>query len=169
MGKRAGMILLLPIVLLLGGCFVEEDTITINKDGLLRFDSVVTVEDADQRYKFEDIDRATTQSVGELQGAKWKVERTWVSKERPYKLKFTGSGKLGEVAPTTKFYKLERKSDKRIGIVFLAPGTEKEPSKRSIVFTPQDGTEIRGLSGNGKPVSKIDKVTELESYVIQLP
>jgi hypothetical protein len=103
--------LLLAAVCLLSGCFLQEDSITIAADGHVSFESLVTVADQEEKMEFSNLDKLTSDVAEELRGAHWKVERSWISKKRPYQFKMTGSGQLADVARNTRFYSLESVSE----------------------------------------------------------
>jgi len=157
---------LLAAVCLLGGCFLQEDSITISGDGHVSFESLVTVADQEEKIQFSDLDKATSDVAEELRGAHWKVERSWVSKSRPYKFKMTGSGQLAEVAPKTRFYSLESVSDKVYRVKFLTPGGTTNGGRR-IMFTPSGG-KLLVRDTNGAVVSQIDDPSEEVPYTILL-
>ena len=164
---REGM-LLLPLVLFVGGCFVEQDSIAISGDGGVSFDSTVTIEDAENKFEFSALENLASQAVQELRDGKWGVQQKWLSKTRPYKIQLTGSGKLSKVTPSTKFYALVRVNDKEYKIRFLTPSTEGKPSRRSIVFTKKDEGGADVVDAQGNPVSKIENVSESATYTIKL-
>src|SRR5215831_11618142 len=93
---KRGM-LLVPLVLIVAGC-VEEDTITVAHDGLVKFESAVTVPDDAKKFEVSQLEGLLSELVSELRKGKWTVEQKWLSRERPYRFVLTGSGKLGEVA-----------------------------------------------------------------------
>jgi hypothetical protein len=157
--------LLLAAVCLLSGCFVQEDSITISSDGRVSFESLVTVADQEEKIQFSDLDKITSDVAKELQGAHWTVERSWVSKKRPYQFKMTGSGQLAEVARGTRFYSLESVGDKIYRIKFLTPGASANGSRR-ILFTSSGGKMVRDK--NGGVVSQIDDPSEEVPYTIVL-
>jgi len=158
--------LLLAAVFLLSGCFVQEDSITISGDGKVSFESLVTVADQEKKIQFSDLDKITSDVAEELHGAHWKVERSWISKERPYQFKMTGSGQLAELARKTRFYTLEPVSDKVYRIKFLTPGGSTNGSRR-IMFTSSGG-KMFVRDKNGAVVSQIDEPSEEVAYTIVL-
>ena len=158
--------LLLAAVCLLSGCFLEEDSITISGDGHVSFESLVTVADQDKKIEFPDLDKLTSEVAEELRGAHWKVERSWISKKRPYQFKMTGSGQLADVGRKTRFYSLEPVIDKVYRIKFLTPDANTNGSRR-ILFTPSAG-KILVHDKNGAVVSQIDSPSEDVTYTIVL-
>ena len=158
--------LLLAAVCLLSGCFVQEDSITISGDGHVSFESLVTVADQEKKIEFSDLDKLTSNVAEELRGAHWKVERSWISKKRPYQFKMTGSGQLAEVARKTRFYSLESVIEKVYRIKFLSPDANTNGSRR-ILFTASGG-KIFIHDKNGAVVSQIDDPSEEVPYTIVL-
>jgi len=157
-------------VLLLGGCFVEEDSISISPDGTVKFESVVSVADTAKKMAFADVDKTATTLLDELREHHWKITQTWMSKERPYQLKVTGEGKLAEVVAGTRLYSLTKVDDKHYRIHFGTPGSEADPSQRRIAFSPMDASGKTGVyTPDGKPVSQIDAVVPTDVYSIVLP
>ena len=158
--------LLLAAVCLLSGCFLEEDSITISGDGHVSFESLVTVADQEEKLEFSNLDKLTSDVETELRGANWKVERSWISKKRPYQFKMTGSGQLAEIGRKTRFYSLESVGVKVYRIKFLTPGANANASRR-IFFTSSAGkTFIHDK--DGAAVSQIDGPSDDVSYTIVL-
>jgi hypothetical protein len=156
--------------LLLGGCFVEEDAISIRPDGTVKFESLVTVADAAKKFAFADVEKTAKTLLDELREHRWTVSETWLSKERPYQLKVTGEGKLAEVTGGTRLYSLTKVDEKLYRIHFGTPGSEADPSHRRIVFSPMDAGGKTGVyTPDGKPVTQIDAVVQTDVYSIVLP
>jgi hypothetical protein len=158
--------LLLAALCLLSGCFLQEDSITISGDGRVSFESLVTVADQEEKMEFSNLDKLTSDVAEELRGAHWKVERSWISKKRPYQFKMTGSGQLADVARNTRFYSLESVSEKVYRIKFLTPGAGANGSRR-ILFNSSGGKTFIHDKG-GAVVSQIDGPSEEVAYTILL-
>ena len=162
-------VLLLPLVLILAGC-VEEDTITITGDGVVHFESLVTVSDEAHKTSFADIDKGVADLVAELEKIRWKVERKWVSEKRPYAFQIKGSGNLREVGSSTKFYTLAPVMAGFYRVFFLTPqGEDGNPIRRRIVFPASPGTpnaEVHDAAGH--LVTQIDTVLPEDPYSIRL-
>ena len=157
-------------VLLLSGCFVEEDSISIRPDGTVKFESLVTVADAAKKFAFADVEKTAKTLLDELRDHHWTVRETWVSKERPYQLTVAGEGKLAEVSGATRLYSLTKVDDKHYRIHFGTPGSADDPSQRRIVFSPMDASGKTGVyTPDGKPVTQIDAVVATDVYSIVLP
>jgi len=161
-------VLLLPLVLMLAGC-VEEDAITITGDGLVTFQSVVTLSD-DKKTKLADIEKGLSELVTELQQAKWTVEQKWLSRERPYSFQVTGSGNLGDVGALTKFYALTPVFSGFYRVVFLTPQAEDgTPTHRRIVFTKTSGAPNAEVhNAVGRLITQIDDVSVGGVHTIRL-
>ena len=167
---RANTVVACCAVLVLAGCFVEEDSISISPDGTVKFESVVTVADPAKKIAFADAEKTAKTLLDELRERHWKVTETWVSKERPYQLKVTGEGKLAEVTGGTRLYSLTQVDAKHYRIHFGTPGSEAEPSQRRIAFSPMDAGGKTGVyTPDGKPVTQIDTVVPTDVYSIILP
>ena len=160
--------LLLPLLVVLAGCYEEQDVVTISSDGLVHFESTVTVKDTDKKMSPEAMQQTAERVVSDLQRAKWNVEMAWISKERPYRMTFSGEGKLADIESATSFYRLKRVDDKTYTISFLMPGNEGEKSIRSIVFKSTRG-QAEVIDRKGNPVLKIASVSESDLYGIKLP
>jgi hypothetical protein len=166
----ANTILACCAALLLVGCFVEEDTISIGADGTVKFESVVTVADPDKKMSFADVEKTAKTLLDELRDHHWQIRETWVSKERPYQLKVAGNGKLTDVTGGTRLYSLTKADDRLYRIRFGTPGAESDPSQRRIAFTPMGAEGKSGVyTQDGKPVSQIDHVVQTDVYSIVLP
>jgi len=163
-------VLLGPLVLLLAGC-VEEDSITITGDGVVSFQSTVTITDEDKKLNFAEIDKGVSDVMTELQQAKWKVERKWVSEKRPYAFQVTGSGNLREVGALTKFYALTPVFTDFYRVLFLTPAAaDGSPTRRRIAFS-SSSTGAASASvhdASGRFVTQIDNVAAGDVYTIQL-
>ncbi len=163
---RAGASLLLLV--LLSGCYEEKDVITISKDGLMHFESTVTIKDSEKKLSQESVQQTAAQVVSKLQQAKWNIEMAWLSKQRPYQLTFSGEGNLADVDKVTDFYRLYKVDDKTYTISFLTAGNDAEKSARSIVFkSPPGQGEV--IDRKGQPVFKIASASQSDLYGIKLP
>jgi hypothetical protein len=152
--------LLVPVVLLVAGC-VEEDSITITSDGLVKFESAATVQDDDKSVELAQVDRFLSDVVSELQQGKWTVELKWLSRERPYRFELTGSGNLQEVAAQTKFYTLTPLAAGFYRVTFTTPEGG-GINRRRIVFaadTPEKAAKIHNSHG--------ERITQVENAAPQ--
>ena len=165
---RARRWTLLPLLLLFAGCYEEQDVITIASDGLVHFESTVTVKDEQKKLTPEAMkEQLSAHLLSELQQSNWKVTVTWISTQRPYKMRFSGEGNLASVAKTTRFYHLYSRGEKEYTIAFLTPGVEEGTPSRSIVFKSPEG-QADVFDRKGQPVSKIDSVSSNDLYAIRL-
>jgi len=157
--------LLLPILALLAGCYEERDVITISKDGLVHFETTVTVKDEDKKFSAEAVQQTVEHVMSDLQQAKWNVEMAWISKKRPYKVTLRGEGKLADVGRVTDFYRLYKVDDNAYTIAFLTPSAE--GNTRSISFkSAPDRADI--LDRKGQPVVQIASTSAKDLYAIKL-
>ena len=155
-------LLLICSLVLLAGC-LQEDAVTITKDGRVSFESMVTEPDEKKQIEFPAFEKLITQTLDDLRQRKWKADVTWTSKQRPYQLKITGSGKLPEVVGSTGFYTLAKIDDTRYKVSFLAP----ENSSVRIAFqSTESSATIFDVAG--RPVHEIENVSSAESFTISL-
>lgn len=154
-------LLLICSLVLLAGC-LQEDAVTITKDGRVSFESVVTEPDEKKQIEFPAFEKLIAQTLDGLRQRKWKADVTWTSKQRPYQLKITGSGKLPEVVGSTGFYTLAKIDDTTYKVSFLAP----ENSLRIAFQSPENSATISDAAG--KPVHEIENVSSAESFTISL-
>jgi hypothetical protein len=155
--------------MLLASCWSQEDTISIRKDGTVTFSSSVVIEDRAKEFALSDIDQLSEEFMKELREAGWKIERTWVSQVRPYRMSFSGSGNLKHVGQAPTFYRLNRVSDTEVRITFIPAEREGRKSSRQIVFRRSilaSDASVRDASG--RQVTRIDNVDERETYTIRL-
>lgn len=164
----AAALLLLPVLLLVSGCYTQEDTITIKKSGQVTFDSIVTVEDPDKQFNYETLKVQSFRALDDLKDGHWTVQQKGLSWERPYKFEFKGQGKLSEVAEHTKFYTLQKVNDKQYEITFAVPKIHDKQVKRSIIFAKASDENATIYDPDGKPVIKVDSVSPETVYTIKL-
>ena len=152
---KTGM-LLVPVVLLVAGC-IEEDSITITTDGLVKFESTVTAQDDDKKFEVGQVDRFSSDVVSELQQGKWTVEQKWLSRERPYRFVLTGSGDLREVAAQTRFYALTPLATGVYRITFTTPDAGGPLSRRRIVFAADPPEKVAKVhNSHGERITRIE-------------
>src|SRR5262249_31161418 len=158
-------LMVLPLLLLLAGCYEEQDVITITDDGLMRFESTVTVRDQQNKTSQEQLQQIVARVASQLEQANWKVETSWLSTERPYKVKFSGEGNLTSVVTTTPFYRLYPVGENTYTISFLTPSEGGAPS-RSITFKGST-KDVGVIDRQGRPVSKVASVSDDDLYGIK--
>lgn len=169
--QKTRAFLLLCAVLPLAGCLVE-DSITVTTDGLVSFESTVTEPDEAKTMEFGAFEKGVANMIEELRQHKWTVEQKWTSKERPYRLKVTGSGKLPEVVGTTSLYQLSKIDGGKYKVSFLAL----EKSHVRVVFESPSGwwpfsqrkETAKILDANDQPVHEIKNASSDNSYTIVL-
>jgi hypothetical protein len=154
--------LLLASMLVLAGC-LQEDSISVTKDGRVSFEAVVTEVDEDKKIEFAAFEKVVANVLDELRQRQWEVEATWTSKERPYRLKFTGSGKLADVAGKTSFYVLSKVDDKKFTLMFL--GTEANYVRIGFA-SPPESAQFSGP--NGRPIHEIERALPTDIVTIAL-
>lgn len=159
----------LAAAMIITACWLQEDTVTIGSDGTVEFSSSVIIEDKAKDFALSDIDELSGLFMKDLQDAGWEIERTWVSKTRPYKMTFSGSGNLKDVGQASHFYDLERVSDTEFKIRFIPAEREGRRSSRRIVFRKRlFASDASVYDALGKQVTSIDNVDERETYTIKL-
>lgn len=161
----------LLMVLVAVGCAgcVEEDSITIASDGLVKVESVVTVSDADKKLDFAALDKAVSEIVAELQQAMWTVEHKWLSKERPYRFQVSGSGRIGEVNNQTRFYHLTPVLKGFFRVTFPRLESDGGRAQRRIVFTTgESGRYAEVHDSRGGSIAQIESVAPEDIYTIRL-
>jgi hypothetical protein len=156
------LLLLLSMLLPLAGCLLE-DSITISNDGQVKFESVVTEHDPQKKMEPAAFAKAVGSLVEDLRQHHWKVEEKWASKERPYRLTVTGSGRLPEVIGATSLYTLWKFNDRKFKLALLTP----MDSQVRVVFHYSDD-KVTILDTDGKPTHDIEKVSSKELYTIVL-
>ncbi len=167
--KKEKMLIKLLILstLILSGCFKEHDTISIKSNGAVTFKSDIEI--TAKKMGIKDAEKVSNEFLKELNEAGWKVSKQWISKNKPYKLLFSGSGNLKNVKNADDFYHLKRVSDKKIKIQFIPANSKNGKSSRSITFDKSlfgNNTEI--LDSQGKPVSEIKNVLDKNWYTVIL-
>ena len=155
-------VLLVCAFLPIAGCLLE-DSISITNDGNVGFEAVVTEPDELKKIEFSSLDKGINSLLDDLRKHKWKVEKKWTSKERPYRLKITGSGKLSDVVGSTSLYTLKKLSDKKYKLSLVPPIN----THTRVVF--QSGNKSATiLDSNEQSVQEIETVSAAESFTITL-
>jgi hypothetical protein len=151
------------------GCWTQRDTIWIGADGTVEFTSTVVVEDPDKELSFSDTEELSREFMKDLIDSNWQITRTSISKERPYRMEFVGSGNLKDVSPSTIFYELEKINEGEFTIRFLPAEREGRKSSRSIVFKRKLlASDATVYNPAGKEVREIPNVDERVVYTIKL-
>lgn len=156
---------LLSIVLgiVVTGCWKQHDTLTISKDGTIRF--VTKTEITDKSLGFKDVDQLSNEFVQGLEKRGWEVEKSWIKKEYPFEMKFTGKGNVKEVGEYSDFYRIVKVSDSEFKIRFIPAESRKGKSSRSVVLS---SASLPLYSAEGSKVTAIDNVSGSTEYVIKL-
>ncbi len=135
----------------------------------MKFTSIIDINDKAKEFGFGDIEEFSSGFLGDLKKAGWSVERKWISKKRPYKLEFNGSGNLDKVATNTDFYKMTKVSDSEYRIRFIPAESEGKKSSRTVTFKKRNlMNSAYFYDSNGKPVETISDVQSDKQYVIAL-
>ncbi|HVO23852.1 MAG TPA: hypothetical protein VMW56_09505 [Candidatus Margulisiibacteriota bacterium] len=153
---------LLGALLPLAGCLMEH-TVSVTNDGRVSFESLVSEPDPQKKIAFPQFEGAVTKLVEELREHKWKVEVAWLSKERPYRLKVHGSGKLAEISASTSLYDVGEFAPKRYKLLLRAPAGAQA---RAVFESPKDGAMI--VDGKGQPAQEFDTTMDDKYLVIAL-
>lgn len=160
---RVRTLLLLCLLCPVAGC-LQEDSVTVTKDGLVSFEAIVTEPDEQKKIEFPAFEKVITTILDDLQQHTWKATAKWMSKERPYLVKVTGSAKLPEVVGKTGIYNLSKVDDKKFKLFFNSG----DNSKVRVVFnSPAGGAQF--LDAGGKPVHEIESATAQDVVTIVLP
>jgi hypothetical protein len=155
-------VLFLAALLPLAGCLME-DSVSITNDGLVKVASVVSEPDEAKKIEFSQFEKGVTNLVDELRQHKWQVNVAWTSKQRPYRVTVTGSGKLADVAAATSLYDVGAIAPDKYKLGFRAPAG----SRVRVAFeTSKDSALI--LDGKGQPVQEFDTALSDRYLVIVL-
>lgn len=146
----------------LAGC-LQENSITITNDGRVKFEVLVTETDPQKKIDSPTFQTAVANMLTDLKQHKWQVEESWLSKQRPYRLKVTGSGKLVDVVGTSASYTLTKLADKKYTLSLQGS----EANLVRVVFNSPEGS-ARILDAAGKPVHEIESATPADTYTIVL-
>jgi len=152
---------LLVILLLLSGCWKQDDVISIAKDGAVTFKSTVVITADD--LSFKDVETLSSDYEGDLVRAGWKVQRKWLSKSTPFTLVFTGQGNLHSVAKVTEFYEIRKAGANMLTIMFKSVEGQGGKSSRTIRFQNPSVNEARIEDERGKEVTG-ENVTSDKNY-----
>jgi outer membrane protein assembly factor BamD (BamD/ComL family) len=149
------------------GCWEQFDYITVTNSGQVKFISKIVIKDDAEEFGFADIDEFSSGFLIDLKKAGWTVEKKWISKQRPYKVEFNGSGNLDKVATETAFYKMTKVSDSEYRIRFIPAESEGQKSSRTVTFKKINlKTSAYFYNSNGEPVETISNVQTDKQYVI---
>jgi hypothetical protein len=163
--SKGGFIAVLSVLILLSGCWKQQDIISIRPDGMTTFKSEVTI--TEKGFSVKDIDQLSQEFMKELIKAGWKVEKRWVSKTEPYKLAFSGEGNIRMVKSAPDFYLIRKINDKTFAISFVPVESGNGKSSRSIRFERNffgDWPHI--LDDRGSEVKEIENALGNKMYKI---
>jgi hypothetical protein len=160
---KTNAVLLVCSLFLLAGC-LQEDSVTVTKDGIVSFTSVVTEPDELRQLVFPVLEKSLADILDNLRQQTWKADVTWASKQRPYRFTITGSGKLSAVAGSTAYYNLTKAGEKTYKVSFLVGDNV---TVRVAFESPEGGAAIADAAG--KPVHQIENVSAKEVFTIVLP
>ena len=160
------LIFLLILSVLMSGCWSQQDVITIKSNGIIKFESEVTITEKD--FSQKDVDELTSEFMKELLQAGWQVNKKWISKSAPFKLSFSGKGNLHKIQSAKDFYRIKKIDEKTFEIRFLAAETDGGKSSRNIVFKQKIFGGAKVVDSEGKVVKKIQDVSGEKIYKILL-
>jgi len=154
---------------LLTGCWQQNDTVTINYNGDVEFQSAVVI--TAKGFHSKDVEQFSDGFMEKMTHAGWKIERTWVSQKEPLTLSFSGSGNIHEVKSAVDFYEIKKLTEQAYEIRFIPAETQNGRSSRSIEFKfPKRflafGAAAKVLDENGSEVTEIKNVTASRVYKI---
>ena len=155
------------IFFLICGCWEQFDYITVTNSGQVNFISKIIIRDEAEEFSSADIDEFSSGFLIDLKKAGWTVDKKWISKQRPYKMEFNGSGNLDQVATETAFYKITRVSGIEYRIRFIPAESEGQKSSRTVTFNKLNmKNSAYFYDSNGVPVETISNVQTDKQYVI---
>jgi len=147
-------------LLLLVGCWTEKDDIRIKADGSTTFQTEVTI--TDEKMSVDEVEKSSDSYKDILTKAGWTVEKKWLSKSKPFRLKYTGSGNLATVKSCQDLYSITKVDEKRYRFYFFSgPPVNGKPT-RSITFN-------KGLTGGAKIVDLKGEVSEIANVNSNVP
>ena len=160
--KIQTLIVLLAVVL--AGCWTQSDVITIKSDGATTFKSDVVI--TEKGFSVKDIEKLTSDFMGELISAGWQVEKKWISKTEPFKLSFSGRGNIHQVKSAPDFYKIQKINENTYSIRFVPAETKGGKSSRNIKFEHGFFGSAKVVDERGKEVKTIENVQGSQIYKI---
>ena len=161
------IVLILLLSITVTGCWKQHDNVTINYDGSVTFQSDVVI--TDNSFSLHDTEQLTSEFVKELNIAGWEVEKKWISKSKPFALKFLGKGDIRQIKSAGDFYRIEKINNKTYSINFIPAVSQGGKSSRSMSFTCGFlglGWGVSIIDVNGNSVREIKNVIGNESYKI---
>lgn len=159
--------ILIFIIFITCGCWEQFDYISATDSGQIKFISKIVIKDQAQEFGSADIDEFSSGLLSDLKKAGWIVEKKWISKQRPYKIEFNGSGNIDKVATKTAFYKITKVSDLEYRIRFIPAESEGQKSSRTVTFKKKNlKNSAYFFNLNGEPVETISNVQTDKQYVI---
>jgi len=164
-GKLA--FILIFIIFIICGCWEQFDYITVTNSGQVKFISKIVIKDEAKEFGSADIDEFSSGFLRDFKKAGWTVEKKWISKQRPYKIEFNGSGNIDKVATETAFYKITKVSELEYRIRFIPAESEGQKSSRTVTFSRINlKNSAYFFNSNGEPVETISNVQTDKQYVI---
>ena len=125
----------LLIALGLSGCFTQSDEVSIRGDGTVEFTTSLLYR---QPMSYEDVDNVTNQFLNQLRAAGWNMEKTWISKTKPYQVELSGKANIRKVKNQIEggkhFYKLENLDGDTYQLIISKAGDQPEQFPRTILF-----------------------------------
>lgn len=140
--RSACVLMLLLLVTALTGCWKQHDVVAISPDGTVHFRTRVVV--TNDTLSIKEVEQATSEFLADLRAAGWAVERAWLSRSKPYRLVFTGTGQLRQIADVEDFYTLTELAEDAYRLTINPVRVNGEPIIRTITFRDHadDGVTI---------------------------
>lgn len=148
-------IILLPV--LLTGCWQEKDSVSIESDGSIRFESEIIIT---EKVSAKEVDELSEKFVKEFRNAGWQIEKEWISKEEPIRLSVIGEGNLHRLKSVRNFYHLEEIGAKTYSIRFMPLKGKDNRNVRTIIF---DQGFFNGVEITDHLEEEVDEITDISS------
>ena len=147
----------------LSGCWDQHDFIEISKNGDVKFKSKIYI--TDNSLGYSDVEEFSNEFMSEFKDRGWKLEKTWIKKEKPFELEFYGSGNLKEIKIYKDFYEFNFINEDHIDIAFRVSSNHRKISFKNSILE----SNAIVYSTNGNKVSNIENVDPTKIYIISLP
>lgn len=161
---NAGLATLILTTALLLGCWKQHDEIYISGDGSTTFLTTVTI--TELGFGIKDVDGLTNEYMTYLRRAGWKVDKDWVSKAKPFKLTFKGSGNLKTVKSASDFYRIQKVDDNSVRMWFLPAESKGGKSSRSISFNTELIGGAKVFDSLGQRIASIENANGKVPYLV---
>lgn len=163
------LLFIFVMTLLFTSCWDETDSITFSKDGSIKFESQIYINDT--TLQVSAINEWMKNYMNELSDAKWNVHYEYISQSFPIQIKVSGKGNINSIADSTGFYSFQKVSKKKYEFLFYKSMFQTSSDRRIINLTKNsialktiDGTEIKTISMDGYN----DEKTVNSTYILDL-